>query len=118
MGRPLDYRLLALISGALLCVPSARSQAIPNRSEASAHHTQGLLLYQSNDPTRAIREFELALEIDPQYAEAWNDLGVIQRKSGDLTRAIKSFEKAVEVRPTYEHALYNLALAYEAHNDL
>ena len=118
MGRPLDNSLLAALAVGFLCALAARSQAIPNRSEAPAHHRQGLLLYQSNDPPGAIRELELAVKIDPRYAEAWNDLGVIQRKGGDLTRAVRSFEKAVKVKPAYEHAIYNLALAYEAQNDL
>src|SRR5258708_34403095 len=104
MRRSLDHRLLALLAMTFLCALAARSQAISNRSEASGHHRQGLLLYQSNDPVGAIRELELAVKIDPGYAEAWNDLGVIQRKRGALTRAVRSFEKAVEVKPAYEHA--------------
>src|SRR5207249_1745779 len=74
MGRPLDHRLMALVAVGLMCPLAARSQSISNRSEASGHHRQGLFLYQSNDPVGAIRELEVAVKIDPGYAEAWNDL--------------------------------------------
>ncbi len=47
----------------------------------------------------AIREFEKAIEMKPQLADAWMWLGIAQRKAGRLAEARKALEKAVELNP-------------------
>lgn len=47
----------------------------------------------------AIRDFEKAIEMKPQLAEAWMWLGIAQRKAGRLAEARKALEKAVELNP-------------------
>src|SRR5882724_11856049 len=81
---------------------------------AAGHHQQGMTLYRAHDPEGAIRELARAVEIDPHYAEAWNDLGVIQRQRGNVKTAIDSFRHAVREKSQFASAEYNLALALEA----
>jgi tetratricopeptide (TPR) repeat protein len=55
--------------------------------------------------TRAVAEYEQAIEIEPNFAEAHNALALM-RGSGD--EAIRELEKAIEIQPDYAEALSNL----------
>ena len=44
----------------------------------------------------AIKDFEKALEIDPNYKEAYRGKGVCYSRLGDNDLAIKNYKKAIE----------------------
>jgi len=64
----------------------------------------------SDDLSRASADFRKAVELDPDYASAWNGLGVSSTQSGDIDGAIAAWKKAVELKPDFGFALYNLGL--------
>jgi tetratricopeptide (TPR) repeat protein len=49
----------------------------------------------------AQKNFEKAVEIDPDYAQAWSDLGEVLQKQAKPTEARAAWEKAVEADPKY-----------------
>jgi tetratricopeptide (TPR) repeat protein len=49
----------------------------------------------------AQKNFEKAVEIDPDYASAWSDLGEVLQKQAKTTEARAAFEKAVQADPKY-----------------
>jgi tetratricopeptide (TPR) repeat protein len=49
----------------------------------------------------AQKNFERAVEIYPDYAQAWSDLGEVLRKQSKPTEARASWEKAVQADPKY-----------------
>lgn len=49
----------------------------------------------------AQKNFEKAVEIDPDYAEAWTGLGEVLQKQSKPTEARAAFEKAVQADPKY-----------------
>jgi tetratricopeptide (TPR) repeat protein len=49
----------------------------------------------------AQKDFEKAVEIDPDYAPAWSDLGDVLQKQAKPTEARAAFEKAVLADPKY-----------------
>jgi tetratricopeptide (TPR) repeat protein len=49
----------------------------------------------------AQKNFEKAVEIDPDYAQAWSDLGEVLAKLSKLTEARAAWEKAVQADPKY-----------------
>ncbi len=57
---------------------------------------------------QAISSFEEAIQLDPNYAESYNDLGYAYYLKGDYERAEEYFKKALEVDPDYEIARRNL----------
>ena len=57
--------------------------------------------------------FERILDIDPGYAEAWNNLGIVRGELGDRAGAIAALHRALELVPHYADAHYNLARLYE-----
>ena len=56
----------------------------------------GVEYFRKGDPTEAKHYFEKALEIEPKYAMARNNLGAIQRSEGNLASAEESYRKAVQ----------------------
>jgi thioredoxin-like negative regulator of GroEL len=55
--------------------------------------------------------FRQATSIDPEFADAFNELGVEEAQQGNLTNAVEAFEKAVTVEPDHAVALSNLSIA-------
>jgi tetratricopeptide (TPR) repeat protein len=59
----------------------------------------------------AIANFTKALEVNPNLAEAHNQLGIIQAQQGSLDNAILCFQRAISIEPEYADAHYNLGNA-------
>ena len=67
-------------------------------SDAKPHYYMGNLLY-DKQPSRAIKCWEKAVELDPALAIAWRNLGFgYYQHSGDVKKAITSYEKAVSYK--------------------
>ena len=62
-------------------------------------------------PARARAAFERALALQPDLAEASNDLGALLAQGGDLEAAIARFRAALASTPDYPDALNNLGYA-------
>jgi Flp pilus assembly protein TadD/peroxiredoxin len=71
----------------------------------------GTLLAKSGETARARSAFERALVLQPDLAEASNDLGAILAQSGDVDQAIRHFRAALAATPEYPDALNNLGYA-------
>jgi len=74
--------------------------------------------YMSNDKLNdAIRNFELALRLDPKFVDAWIKKGYAHFHSGDYSFAISSFDMALDIDPG-NHEAWNLkGLAYYKMNN-
>ncbi len=83
-------------------------------SEALAHAEEGFALYDQGEMGRAMREFEAAIEIDPEASPAYLGLGLVYVARDQCEEAVETFEMALDLVP------YNLqSFAYyglgEAH---
>jgi tetratricopeptide (TPR) repeat protein len=72
--------------------------------------TYGAAFSQAGYYDQAIREFNLALAGDPDYAEAHYNLGTLYLKQGKADEARRHLERALELRHEYPDALNNLGL--------
>ncbi|MCC6126279.1 MAG: fused MFS/spermidine synthase [Pirellulales bacterium] len=88
-------------------VPSSRQR----NAEAREHAAKGTKLARQGRMEEAIAEFEKALEIDPQYAEAHGNLGAALASLDRLDEAIDHYRQALELRPEGAKTHNNLALA-------
>ena len=84
------------------------AQANPS---ASTLYRLGTLLAKSGEAGRARAAFERALAMQPDLAEASNDLGALLAQGGDLEAAIERFRAALASTPDYPDALNNLGYA-------
>lgn len=65
------------------------------------------------DYDRSIICYKKAIELNPQYADAYNGLGSAFYRKGQYDDSIREFEKAIALNPKDFYACYNVALAYE-----
>ena len=69
------------------------------RSEAKSQVAFGIDVAQRGLWREAIYRWERAVQIDPLYAAAFNNLAVAYEHEGQLDKAKQAYEKALEVEP-------------------
>jgi tetratricopeptide (TPR) repeat protein len=72
-----------------------------------AQYTLGYGLDQQGRTAQAVVHYRRALELNPRYADAHNNLGDILDRQGKTEQAIQHYQKAVEANPRYGRAHYN-----------
>ena len=64
-----------------------------------AYYNRGLAYWKKGDFDRTIVDFTKAIELNPNFAEAYYNRGVwLTGKKGDSERAIEDFTKAIELK--------------------
>src|SRR5437764_12951905 len=83
------------------------------RSEARTQVDFGITVAQRGLWREAIYRWEKAVELDPTYAAAYNDLAVAYEHEGQLDKARKAYEKALELNPNNSQIRQNYELFKE-----
>ena len=83
------------------------------RSDAKAQVEFGINVAQRGLWREAIYRWERAIEIDPTYAAAYNDLAIAYEHEGQLDKARKAYEKALELDPNNPQVRQNYELFKE-----
>jgi tetratricopeptide (TPR) repeat protein len=78
------------------------------RSAAQSLYSQGLGILSRDDYARAVTFFEKAVDIDPNYAEAWYQAGFCYGMLGRHTEALKSSRQASKLRPDWTETFINI----------
>ena len=87
---------LVLVLGIAVGSASLHANA---RSDARSHLDFGNKVAAQGLWREAIFRWQKASEIDPTYAEAYNNLAVGYEHEGQLDKARKAYEKALELEP-------------------
>jgi Tfp pilus assembly protein PilF len=90
--------------------PPARADA---RSDAKSQVAFGISVAQRGLWREAIYRWEKAVELDPGYAAAFNDLAIAYEHEGQLDKARKAYEKALELEPNNAEIRQNYELFKE-----
>lgn len=83
-------------------------KALTLRPDARGHFNLGTTLHDQGEHEEAIRAFREAVRMDPNFADAWNDLGETLRDRGDMDEAIRCYKQALAVQADHGRAMYNL----------
>ena len=92
-------RAIPALLVALLALVSASPSFADARSSAKAEVEFGINVAQRGLWREAIYRWEKAVEIDPSYAAAFNDLAVAYEHEGEFEKARKAYEKALDLEP-------------------
>ncbi len=76
------------------------------------HYLLALNYYRQSDLPAAVKEFQIALKLSPEYSLANYYLGLSYTKIGDWDQAIVALRRTLELDPTNFSAAYNLGAAY------
>ncbi|MGA2137853.1 MAG: tetratricopeptide repeat protein [Verrucomicrobiia bacterium] len=80
---------------------------------AEAHNSLGITLARLGRQQEAMRHWEQALQITPDYIEVHNNMAVILRQSGKLEEAMQHWEQVLRIHPDDADAHNNLGVASE-----
>jgi Flp pilus assembly protein TadD len=83
------------------------------RTDAKSQVAFGIDVAQRGLWREAIYRWERAVEIDPTYGAAYNDLAVAYEHEGQLDKARKAYEKALEIEPNNTQIRQNYELFKE-----
>lgn len=79
---------------------------------ASLLNLLGAIHKSSGQLPRAIEAYKKAVEVNPNYSEAYNNLALVYMDCNDAEKAVESIKKALEVAPHQAEAIYNLGNIY------
>ncbi|MCQ8104855.1 tetratricopeptide repeat protein [Methylomonas sp. SURF-2] len=100
------------LRGDLQAAEQCYRKALALHDDAKGHFNLGTTLYGQGEHAAAMTEFREALRLDPQMADAWNDIGEIYRDQGDMEAAVRSYRQALQTQPSHARANYNLGECY------
>ena len=87
------------------------------QKQAALLRKDGFNAQLKGDYNKALSFYQKAIELNPDYVVAYNDLGIIYEKLKLPNEAEKMYKKAIELDPQYAGAYTNLALLYEKNKD-
>ena len=88
----------------------ATQLAIYPKLKLGAYNNLGNLRRADGDLTGAKTAYEMALQIDPDFARGHYNLGMTLKALGCLKDAIGAYQQAIELNPTYPEAYQNLGV--------
>jgi tetratricopeptide (TPR) repeat protein len=83
-----------------------------NRDAAYAHYLRAKVWGAQDQIKKSIAELQRAVQLRPDYAEAWSDLGGMRRLALDHLGAVQALERAVALKPDDALAQYRLGQLY------
>ena len=95
--------------------PSAQS-SVPHKTltkdkkelvDAEDWNEEGARVYNYGDHKGALKCYDKAIEINPEYALAWNNKGEVLFRLDKNEEAMKCYDKAIEINPEYALAWNN-----------
>src|SRR5215475_12235831 len=98
---------------ALFVLVSAARTFADARQEAKSQVDFGINVAQRGLWREAIYRWEKAVELDPKYAAAYNDLAIAYEHEGQLEKARKAYDKALELDPNNTQIRQNYDLFKE-----
>jgi Flp pilus assembly protein TadD len=91
---------------------SSGSGSKPSPTSALDFYNIGYAASQSGNYSEAITNFQKAISLKSDYAEAYNMLGFSTRKMGDVAKAFTYYETALKLKPNFPEAREYYGEAY------
>ena len=109
----IPMKALVSFCAVIVAVGSAGSAYADSRRDARTQVDFGVSVAQRGLWREAIYRWEKAVEIDPNYAAAYNDLAVAYEHEGNLAKAKAAYEKALKIEPNNAQIRQNYELFKE-----
>ena len=90
----------------------SKLEAINNNRLSLQKYLIGNVAYFRKDYETALKNYDVAIQLNPNNFEAYNNRGVAYKNLGQYERAIQDYDKAIELNPNYDNAHNNRGNAY------
>ena len=107
-------RFRALVVAAALVAFAPQAHAGDARSDAREQVEFGIKVARNGLWKEAAYRWEKAVQIDPTYAAAWNNLAIAFEQQGNFDKAREAYEKALKLKPNSTYIQQNYDLFREA----
>ncbi|UAY50800.1 tetratricopeptide repeat protein [Ferruginibacter albus] len=87
--------------------------SVSKNPEAIDQYDLGIKLFDKENYKDALPYFKKAVEIDPQFAFAWDNLGVCYRQTDDYDKALEAYQRSLAIDPTGALPLQNIPIVYD-----
>lgn len=84
---------------------------------AQTYCNLGIAQQHRGELAAAIDSYKQAIDIRPDFFEAYYVLGVAQQQRGEVSAALESFRQAVRIKPDYIEVYYSMGLALRDKGD-
>ena len=108
---PALKKVLAIAVAAVALFATGADAA--DRKEARSQVEFGIRVASQGLWREAIYRWQRAVELDPTYAAAWNNLAVALEQAGEFARAKQAYEKALQLDPKNVHIKQNFDMFKE-----
>ena len=88
-------------------------KSVSKNDEAVKAYRLGNAASKKENHKEAIDHYKKAIEIDPEFVFAYDNLGLSYRKLEDFDNAITAYQKSLEIDPNGKMPLQNIAVAYQ-----
>ena len=91
--------------------------SISEDSKAIEFYQKGQLAFEEKKYKEALKNYQKAVEIDKNFAFAWDNIGLCNRYLENYEDAIVAYEKSIKINPKGLMPLQNLAIVYSYKKD-
>jgi tetratricopeptide (TPR) repeat protein len=99
------------------CTRLIESGKFDGNTLAVIYFDRGVTLYNIREYDRAIQDYDQALELNPQFAQAVFSRGNALGEKGQFDRAIQDYGQAIKLNPNYAIAFNNLGYVWDEMHD-
>lgn len=114
-SKELLYTFMSTVYSQQEDLPNAilyQKKALEIRPDYRGFVTLGMMNHMNGNDEEAIKNYDDAIKLDPDYAEAYASLAALYLGQGDAEKAVPLLEKAVQISPKLAVGQANLAVAY------
>jgi lipoprotein NlpI len=102
------------VLSALALLGACNKAQAPNADTLNA---QGLASTEKGDYGQAIKSYDSAIVLKPEFASAYKNRGVAYAQNGDYDRAIQDFDQSLKLKPDMASAFNSRGLAFQQKGD-
>lgn len=92
----------------------SKNSIIPESNNAGAYYKRGESCRIEGEDDMAIKNYSVAIELNPNYIEAYLDRGFSWENKGESDKAIKDFSRAIELKPDLAQAYLLRGYSWES----
>src|SRR5262244_2799181 len=99
------------------CTQVIESGQLSGQGLAFAVYKRAKGYCERGQPDRVIEDYNQAIRLNPNHANAFSNRGATYARKGDYDRAIENYDEAIRLNPKHANALYNRGNAYRHKGD-